>query len=175
MTCILHNARTSNVDSVMFVNKIKEMVSFKPSKEVEKGVFHLVTGMGQRKILSPHEELNLRPSRIPCPEALLLSHRDSMVSNAHYEVHENLFHHKGLLQLVIISFILITCFIWDDTVRRNKMLSQGSRDLLPYATIVEEMGTYLGHTVLLRCPLQTSFQILCKSLQFPDLKIQHYF
>ena len=62
MTCILHNARTSNVDSVMFVNKIKEMVSFKPSKEVEKGVFHLVTGMGQRKILSPHEESNLRPS-----------------------------------------------------------------------------------------------------------------
>ena len=38
------------------------MVSFKPSKEVEKGVFHLVTGMGQRKILSSHEESNLRPS-----------------------------------------------------------------------------------------------------------------
>ena len=36
------------------------MVSFKPSKEVEKGVFHLV--MGQRKILSSHEESNLRPS-----------------------------------------------------------------------------------------------------------------
>ena len=38
------------------------MVSFKPSKEVEKRVFHLVTGMGQRKILSSHEESNLRPS-----------------------------------------------------------------------------------------------------------------
>ena len=97
MTCILHTARISNVDSLMFVHRIKEMVSFKPSKEVEKDVFHLVTGMGQRKILSPHEELNLRPSRIPCPEALLLSNRDSMVSNTHYRVHVNLFHHKGLL------------------------------------------------------------------------------
>ena len=73
------------------------MVSFKPSKEVEKGVFHLVKGMGQRKILSPHEESNLRPSRIPCPDALPLSNRDSMVSKAHYEVHVNLFNHKGLL------------------------------------------------------------------------------
>ena len=62
MTYILHTARISNVDSIMFVHRIREMVSFKPSKEVEKGVFHLVTGMGQRKILSSHEESNLSPS-----------------------------------------------------------------------------------------------------------------
>ena len=46
MTYILHTARISNVDSIMFVHRIREMVSFKPSKEVEKGVFHLVTSMG---------------------------------------------------------------------------------------------------------------------------------
>ena len=39
------------------------MLSFELSKEIEKDVFHLVTSMGQRKkILSPHKELNLRPS-----------------------------------------------------------------------------------------------------------------
>ena len=37
------------------------MVSFELSKEMEKGFFCLVMNIGQRKILSPHEELNLRP------------------------------------------------------------------------------------------------------------------
>ena len=35
------------------------MVSFELGKETEKDVFRLVTSVGQRKFLSPHEESNL--------------------------------------------------------------------------------------------------------------------
>ena len=37
------------------------MISFKIGKEIGKDVFHLFTSVGQKKILSPHEESNLRP------------------------------------------------------------------------------------------------------------------
>ena len=47
--------------------------------------FRLVTSVGQRKILSPHEESNLRPSDLRS-DALPLSHKDSSVSGVHYEV-----------------------------------------------------------------------------------------
>lgn len=44
-------------------HKIKRMVSFELGKEIEKDVFNrLVTIVGQEKILSPHEETNLRHS-----------------------------------------------------------------------------------------------------------------
>ena len=57
-----NTARISNVDSIMFVIRLKEMVSFEFSMETEKDVFCLVTSMGQKeKILRPHEELNIRP------------------------------------------------------------------------------------------------------------------
>ena len=36
-------------------------MSFKLGKEIEKDVFHLFTSVEQKKILSPHEESNLRP------------------------------------------------------------------------------------------------------------------
>ena len=39
-----------------------EMVSFELVEELRKMFFRLVTSVGQRKILSPHEESNLRPS-----------------------------------------------------------------------------------------------------------------
>ena len=39
----------------LFVNVIREMISFELGKEVEKDVFRLVTRLGQRKILGPHE------------------------------------------------------------------------------------------------------------------------
>ena len=45
MTCALHTARISNVDSVMFMKRI----SFELSKEIEKDFFCLVTSVGQRK------------------------------------------------------------------------------------------------------------------------------
>ena len=46
MTRILHTARISKVDSVMFVNRIREMVSFELAKEIERDVFRLVTSVG---------------------------------------------------------------------------------------------------------------------------------
>ena len=47
----------------MFVNTLREMVSIELGKEIEKDVFRLVTSVWRnKKILSPHEESNLRPS-----------------------------------------------------------------------------------------------------------------
>ena len=68
------------------------MVSFELDKEIEEDVFRLVTSMGQRKNSEYPRGIEPQSS-----DALPRSHRDSMVSNTHYEVHENLFHHKGLL------------------------------------------------------------------------------
>ena len=42
MTRVLHTARIGNVDSVIFVNTIREMVSFELGKELDKDVFRLV-------------------------------------------------------------------------------------------------------------------------------------
>ena len=47
--------------------------------------FRLVTSVGYRKILSPHEESNLRPLDL-CSDALPLSPKDSLVSEVYYEV-----------------------------------------------------------------------------------------
>ena len=61
------------------------MVSFKIGKEKEKGVFRLVTIVGQRKKFPMRNRTsNLR---IPRSDALPLSYRDSMVSNSLYEAH----------------------------------------------------------------------------------------
>ena len=49
MTRVLHTARISNVDGVMFVIRIRDMVSFELGKEIEKDVFLFVTSVGKRK------------------------------------------------------------------------------------------------------------------------------
>ena len=49
MTRVLYTARISDVDSVMFGNRIRNTASFQLGKEIEKDVFHLVTSVGQRK------------------------------------------------------------------------------------------------------------------------------
>ena len=49
MTRVLHTAWISNVDGVMFVIRIRDMVSFELGKEIEKDVFLLVTSVGKRK------------------------------------------------------------------------------------------------------------------------------
>ena len=49
MTRILHTARIGNVDSVIFVNTKREMVSFELGKEIDKDVFRLVMSVAQRK------------------------------------------------------------------------------------------------------------------------------
>ena len=56
---VLHTAKINNVDSIsiilvimfsiMFINRISEMVSFELGKEKEKDVIRLVTSVGQRK------------------------------------------------------------------------------------------------------------------------------
>ena len=38
MTRVLHNSRISNVDSVMFVNRMREMISFELGKEMYEGL-----------------------------------------------------------------------------------------------------------------------------------------
>ena len=38
MTCVLHTSRISNVDSVMFINRMKEMVSFELGKGIDEGL-----------------------------------------------------------------------------------------------------------------------------------------
>ena len=59
------------------------MVIFKIGKEKEKGVFRLVTIVGQRKKFPMRNRTsNLR---IPRSDALPLSHRDSMVTKLLYD------------------------------------------------------------------------------------------
>ena len=62
------------------------MVSFELGEELRKMFFRLVTGVGWRKILSPHEESNFRPSDL-LSDTLPLSHRDSSVNEVYYEVY----------------------------------------------------------------------------------------
>ena len=38
MTRVLHNSRISNVDSVMFINRMREMISFELGKEINEGL-----------------------------------------------------------------------------------------------------------------------------------------
>ena len=45
-----NTVRISNVDSVMFVNRIREMVSFELGKEIKKDVFCLVTSVGREEV-----------------------------------------------------------------------------------------------------------------------------
>ena len=53
MTHVLHTARISYVDSVVFVNRIKKMVSFELSKEIEKDVFRLAPILSRACIMRP--------------------------------------------------------------------------------------------------------------------------
>ena len=49
MTRVLHTARIGNFDSVIFVNTIREIVSFELGKEIDKDVFRLAMSVAQRK------------------------------------------------------------------------------------------------------------------------------
>ena len=62
MKRVLHTARISNVDRLMFVDRW-ETVSFELGKEIENEVFIVSSrAWDKEKILSPSEESNLRPS-----------------------------------------------------------------------------------------------------------------
>ena len=45
-----NTVRISNVDSVMFVNRIRDIVSFELGKEIKKDVFCLVTSVGLEEV-----------------------------------------------------------------------------------------------------------------------------
>ena len=45
-----NTVRISNVDSVMFVNRIRDMVSFELGEEIKKDVFRLVTSVGREEV-----------------------------------------------------------------------------------------------------------------------------
>ena len=59
--CILVESATLIVLSC-FVNRLRKMVSFELGKEIEKDVFFILSWTWDKeKLLSPHEESNLRP------------------------------------------------------------------------------------------------------------------
>ena len=69
--------------------------------------FRLVTSVGQRKILSPHEESNLRFSDLRS-DALPLSHEDSSVSEVYYEVlMKRVLHTARISNVDCVMFLLI--------------------------------------------------------------------
>ena len=47
MIPVLHIVRIGNVDSVMFVNRIREIIRFELGKEIEKDVFRHFMSVGQ--------------------------------------------------------------------------------------------------------------------------------
>ena len=49
LTPVLNTTRISNVDSIMFVNRIREIVSFELSKETKKDVFVLSRAQDNEK------------------------------------------------------------------------------------------------------------------------------
>ena len=73
---VLYTARISNVDSVKFVNRIIEMVSFELGKEIEKDVFCLVTGTKKFWVPGRNQTSDLRIPRSDAL-ALIIGHRYS--------------------------------------------------------------------------------------------------
>ena len=84
MTPILQKGSAMSIASC-FVNRIRMIISSELGKDIEKNVFVLSRAWDWKKILSPNEESNLRPSdstlRWSTSEPQTL-----YVSKAHYEV-----------------------------------------------------------------------------------------
>ena len=58
MRFTLHTSRISNVNSVVFVNRIREVVSFELGEEIKKDVFCLIMSIGQRKTFWVPKKVN---------------------------------------------------------------------------------------------------------------------
>ena len=72
---------------------------------LRKMFFILSQAWDKEKILSPHEELNLRLSDLHS-NALLLSHRDSKVSEVYYEVHmAHILHTASISNVNSVMFV----------------------------------------------------------------------
>ena len=71
---------------------------------LRKMFFVLSRAWDKEKILSPHEESNLRPSDL-LSDALPLSHKDSMMSENYYEVHmTRVLHTTGISNVDSVMF-----------------------------------------------------------------------
>ena len=71
---------------------------------LRKMFFVLSRAWDKEKILSPHEESNLRPLDLRS-DALPLSHKDSMMSENYYEVHmTRILHTTGISNVDSIMF-----------------------------------------------------------------------
>ena len=91
MTHILHTARISNVHSIMFVNRLTEMVSFELSEEIEKDVLCLVTSVGQRKNKTYHISYSMLIDLIPRDFVKLKRHRKIKVNEYRLQRHLQLY------------------------------------------------------------------------------------
>ena len=91
MTHILHTARISNVHSIMFVNRLTEMVSFELSEEIEKDVLCLVTSVGQRKKKTYHISYFILIDLIPRDFVKLKRHRKIKVNEYRLQRHLQLY------------------------------------------------------------------------------------
>ena len=91
MTHILHTARISNVHSIMFVNRLTEMVSFELSEEMEKDVLCLVMSVGQRKNKTYHISYSMLINLIPRDFVKLKRHRKIKVNEYRLQRHLQLY------------------------------------------------------------------------------------
>ena len=91
MTHILHTARISNVHSIMFVNRLTEMVSFELSEEIEKDVLCLVMSIGQRKNKTYHISYSMLIDLIPRDFVKLKRHRKIKVNEYRLQRHLQLY------------------------------------------------------------------------------------
>ena len=91
MTHILHTARISNVHSIMFVNRLTEMVSFELSEEIEKDVLCLVMSVGQRKNKTYHISYSMLIDLIPRDFVKLKRHRKIKVNEYRLQRHLQLY------------------------------------------------------------------------------------
>ena len=87
MTHIRHTARISNVHSIMFVNRLTEMVSFELSEEIEKDVLCLVMSVGQRKKKIIHISYSMLIDLIPRDFVKLKRHRKIKVNEYRLQRH----------------------------------------------------------------------------------------
>ena len=90
MTHILHTARISNVHSIMFVNRLTEIVSFELSEEIEKDVLCLVMSVGQRKNKTYHISYSML-DLIPRDFMKLKRHRKIKVNEYRLQRHLQLY------------------------------------------------------------------------------------
>ena len=93
MTDVLHTIRINYVYSIMFVNRMREMLC----KEIEKDGFCLVMSVGQRKNSESPGGIAPQTFGFLASDALPLSHRDSMVNEVYYKVHmTHILHTTGI-------------------------------------------------------------------------------